>query len=161
MIEKASEKKASVALVFHKSEFILLKRKKRDNDPWSGDYCLPGGFSKNVETLKETAKREFEEETGINSSLLEYIQSMNYFEPMKGIGVKVYPFVFSLKEKKELKIGDEIEWGSFENITSFTRGRDEVRGDAFIKGKIVIWGLTFRILDMFFSGKKSFFDRPE
>ena len=161
MSERTVKRKASVVLVFYQNKFILLKRKKRDDDPWSGDYCLPGGFSKNGETLIETAKREFEEETGIKSLFLEYVQSMDYFEPMKEAGVKVYPFVFSLRERKELQIGDEIDWGSFEDITSFVRKKDDVKGDAFVKGNIVIWGLTFRILDSFFSGNELFYGKPE
>ena len=157
MSEEKTERNASVVLAFHNNEFILLKRKKRDSDPWSGDYCLPGGFSRHRETLIETAKREFEEETGISSSYLEYIQSMKDFEPMKSAGVKVYPFVFSMKEKKDLRIGDEIEWGCFEDIGSFKLEKDNLRGESFIKGNIIIWGLTFRILNKFFSDNCLFY----
>ena len=146
------KKYASVALVLYENEFILLKRKERDDDPWSGDYCLPGGYAKGGENLMDTAIREFNEETGIETAYLQPVGALKHITPRRGIGIAVHPFIFRLKVKQDIHIGEEIEWGNFVNITEFHSVTDTERGPMLVKGQIIIWGLTYRILENFFSG---------
>src|SRR5687767_5021478 len=60
---------AAVALVVRAGEqldVLLIKRAKRDGDPWSGHMALPGGRrDASDESLLDTAVRETEEETGV------------------------------------------------------------------------------------------------
>ena len=61
---------AAVALVVRGHvdlEVLLIKRARRDGDPWSGHMALPGGRRDPADTsLRQTAVRETLEETGID-----------------------------------------------------------------------------------------------
>ena len=60
---------AAVALVVRggeRLEVLLIKRAKREHDPWSGHMALPGGRRDPADaSLLETAMRETREETGV------------------------------------------------------------------------------------------------
>lgn len=47
---------------------VLLIRRK--NPPFQGKWALPGGFIEEDETLKESARRELKEETGVTGVTL-------------------------------------------------------------------------------------------
>ena len=49
---------------------LLIKRK---NDPFKGQWALPGGFLEDHETLENGAQRELEEETGIKIDKMEQV----------------------------------------------------------------------------------------
>ncbi|EQD44568.1 Nudix hydrolase family protein [mine drainage metagenome] len=137
---------AVVALVFIEEKFILLKRRTRDDDPWSGDYCLPGGFVKIRETLLEATKREFTEETGIDGEYLEFQFSLHPLNPFSRGELFVYPSVFKLNGNHMLILGDEMVWGDFVSMSDFKISTDAIKGNQLIKGEITIWGLTQRII---------------
>ena len=56
---------------------VLLIRRK--NDPFQGDWALPGGFVDENEPLKSCAERELQEETGVSGIALE--QFYTYGDP--------------------------------------------------------------------------------
>ncbi|SDC54066.1 ADP-ribose pyrophosphatase YjhB, NUDIX family [Paenibacillus sp. UNCCL117] len=64
--EKQSGKKA---LPERRLEVLLIQRK---NEPFQGQWALPGGFSSPDESLHDCARRELQEETGIAEVHLEY-----------------------------------------------------------------------------------------
>ena len=49
---------------------LLIKRK---NEPFKGEYALPGGFVEIGETVDEACRRELREETGIVAGMLELV----------------------------------------------------------------------------------------
>ena len=49
---------------------LLIKRKQ---DPYEGQWALPGGFVEMDETLETAAKRELEEETGVRDVFIEQL----------------------------------------------------------------------------------------
>ena len=46
---------------------------KRNMEPFAETWALPGGFLKEDETLEETARREFQEETGVSEGYFEQL----------------------------------------------------------------------------------------
>jgi len=60
----------------HKLHLLLIKR---GEEPYRGDWALPGGFVKVDETLEDACFREMEEETGLTEAYLE--QLYTYGEP--------------------------------------------------------------------------------
>jgi len=64
--EKHTGKKS---LPHRELEVLLIQRK---GWPFAGQWALPGGFSKDSETIYESARRELQEETGVAEVHLEY-----------------------------------------------------------------------------------------
>ena len=46
---------------------------QRDNEPFAGQWALPGGFAEVGESLEKTAMRELEEETNLRNIFLEQL----------------------------------------------------------------------------------------
>lgn len=64
--EKSTGKKS---LPKRELQVMLIQRKQW---PFAGQWALPGGFSKETETILESAKRELREETGVEDVHIEY-----------------------------------------------------------------------------------------
>lgn len=71
-ITSTARKTAMKSLPERQLEVLLIQRKSW---PYAGQWALPGGFSKETETLLESAKRELEEETGVKDVHIEYFNA--------------------------------------------------------------------------------------
>ena len=64
----------NVIFTFEDKELKVLLIKRRQ-DPFKGEWALPGGFVEIDESLEDAAKRELKEETGITNAFMEQLQT--------------------------------------------------------------------------------------
>lgn len=57
---------------------LLIQRK---NEPYKGDWAMPGGFAEDDEDIAETAARELLEETSVRVESADLIQLKTYGKP--------------------------------------------------------------------------------
>lgn len=139
----------AVSIVTCGDKLVLLKRKKRDGDPWSGDMCFPGGFVKDEEVPIEAALRELREETSIDTSDLEMKGELPVFHPVRSPHINVHPFWFYSEELADIIPGDEIERGKWYTVGEYQLKHDKVRGEFIVWNGDIVWGLTYRIYSAF------------
>jgi len=142
-------------------ELFLIKRAKRDDDPWSGQMALPGGRRESEdEDLLATVCRETLEETGIVLRSADVVGELNDIRP-QGPGlprILVRPFVFLLGSRPDVLTNYEVElhlWVKFSDLPALadsatvTVAGIRINVPAFNVGPHVVWGLTERILKSF------------
>lgn len=135
---------------------LLVQRVERDGDPWSGQIGLPGGRIKKAEFPRDAIRREVEEEVGISLETVGFeLGTLPIGHPMRRTEMGVQPWVYGLRTKPEITIGDEIASSFWVNLaelptkkgTSQITIRDWSRNvDAFLVDGKVVWGFTYRVL---------------
>lgn len=160
--EKKRRPEAAVAVVIDPrlegGSLLLIKRKERQGDPWSGQIAFPGGHKSLGDTsFLETAIRESMEEVGVQLRDHEFLGGLS---PMysRARSVLVAPFVFSLKSSVNVRLNEEVEesfWVPLRELSGMDARKSEVRDqegkltvDSYVYEGHVIWGLTFRILNI-------------
>lgn len=155
-----NEEAAAVTLLLVESEnqILLVERKERIGDPWSGQMAFPGGrFEIEDKTLLNTAVREAREEVGVD---LEgrLIGRLADVMPGNRPGLLVAPFVSLWYGKPKIQLSmEELEnhfWIELEELHESYR----LRVVPFLNRELqsylcaghIVWGLTARILEMFF-----------
>jgi len=159
---------ASVALVLRARdslELLPVKRATSERDPWSGHMALPGGRRDDSDSnLMCTARRETEEETGVDLSgratslgRLEDVAPSTPHLPR----LTVSPFVFGVPGDVRAHVASsEIEsvfWVPIDELRApKNHGTVEINLPAgpreFPSFRLVgehVWGLTYRILEQF------------
>ena len=171
---------AAVALVVRGGdalEVLLIKRARREGDPWSGHMALPGGRRDGADdSLLHTAMRETEEETGvplarsgIHLGRLEEVLPQSARLPR----LTVTPFVFGVPADMEARVAsagevEAVHWVALDLLRlPETRGQVEIPlpGGALAFPCLrvvddVVWGLTYRIMDDFLRRAPEVFPLP-
>jgi 8-oxo-dGTP diphosphatase len=97
---------------------VLLIR--RGEEPFKGQWALPGGHVEADESLAQAAARELEEETGVANARLEQLAAFgNPGRDPRGHYVTVAFYTFALSESVKPRPGDdaaEVEWHSLRDI---------------------------------------------
>ena len=140
-------------------EVLLIRRKERAGDPWSGQIALPGGRA-DPEDLdrRATALRETEEEVGIPPTALVGVpEFVGTHRPGNRLDLEVSAFVARLRPGADSLVaaGPEVQstlWVLFPGLTTVHEivdlpgGRGRLGVDGYRRGEVFIWGLTYRIL---------------
>jgi ADP-ribose pyrophosphatase YjhB (NUDIX family) len=132
---------AAVVFLTDKKGFVLIKRKERFDDPWSGHMALPGGFKKSDESILQAAERECFEEVGIVPKIE---GSLGLYMPLNR-KIKVQAFYAMCQKTEEFKISDEVEKAFWIDENDLKRG-----DNCYYYKEYKIWGLTYRILSDIF-----------
>jgi 8-oxo-dGTP diphosphatase len=110
------------------SQRVLLIR--RGNDPFKGQWALPGGFIEIDETLAATAARELEEETGLIVPKL--TQFRTYGDPgrdPRGRTIAVVFYGFADPEKVKIAGGDDAadaRWFPIDQLPALAFDHNEI-----------------------------------
>lgn len=106
------------ALIYNDDKVLLIQRK---NDPFKGEWALPGGFMDMDETPEQAAIRELQEETGLGFKDL--IQFKTYGDVDRDPRHRTISTVFYGNYfdaiKQVLKAGDDAKdanWFSINNL---------------------------------------------
>jgi 8-oxo-dGTP diphosphatase len=160
-VSEGQDGDAAVALLLKLADkdlkILFVKRAENPADPWSGQMAFPGGRRDAADrSLKQTVVRETLEETSIN--LLHRCRFLGVMESQKSTArpeMKIVPFVVLLEHESSIKLNEELEkfvWISPEELDHHRSTVKFSFGEfpAYVVGNIVIWGLTYRILEVFF-----------
>lgn len=83
---------------------LLVKRK---NDPFQGQWSLPGGFIEETEDLEEAVRRELKEETGIQVKTVEQVKAFGKpGRDPRGRTISI-AFLSQISCEEELQAGDD------------------------------------------------------
>ncbi len=128
---------AAVVFLTDTHGFVLIKRKERIDDPWSGHMALPGGFKKPGENILQAAERECFEEVGIKPKIE---GSLGVYLPLNR-KINVQAFYALCQKTERFMISDEVEkafWVDEKDL--------KIEENCYYYNEYKIWGLTYRIL---------------
>jgi len=164
LVQREGARQAAVAVVLSEGAdpaIVLIRRKVRAGDPWSGQMAFPGGYQVDgSERIEDTARRETLEETGLDLRTLGRLRgTLDDVSPRTPFlpALVVRPHLFTVAGISPLRAGDEADaalWIPVSELFDPARQTlfslplpDGVRQfPAIAVGEHVIWGLTERIL---------------
>ena len=152
------------------TEALFIRRATDERDPWSGHMAFPGGHRDlSDRSLQHTAERETLEEIGLD--LARHATFLGELDPVRAnsrIDMVVTPFLYELRVT-DIKLNPNHEvaavlWSSLNNMMngqSFSTERFQIQGrrqafpgyrvDGIEGNQPLVWGLTYRMLQQFFS----------
>ena len=162
-LDEPGARRAAVAVVFADEpdpSLLLVKRREREGDPWSGHVAFPGGHAEPGESAVTAAIRETLEETGLalervarRLGQLDDVYPRSVYLPK----IVVTPVVFTVPGRLDAKPSNEIEralWVPVRDLFDAANrkpyvldrplGRREF--ESIHVAGLVVWGLTGRIL---------------
>lgn len=113
-------------------KILLVERK---NNPFKNGWALPGGFLEEGESLKDGAKRELQEETGVmvaNIKQLKAYGAVNRDPRGRTISIA---FVGAINSGVEVKAGDDAKsarWFCIDDLPALAFDHSEIINDARI-----------------------------
>jgi 8-oxo-dGTP pyrophosphatase MutT (NUDIX family) len=158
---------AAVALLLRMNgsgpELFFIERAHHPDDPWSGNIGFPGGRrDPDDATLRHTAERETREEVGIDLGSAVCLGRLSDIVGAN-LPVRVSCFVYGLHQTIAPQLSDEVHdafWYQLEALQAPHRqiiatvrfGERELQAPAIdlgLPGKMVLWGITYRLVSQF------------
>lgn len=158
-VSEEQEANAAVALLLkimnQDINILFVKRIEPSDDPWSGHIAFPGGkWSVKDQNLKQTIIREIFEETHIDlDDCCRFIGVMTATGSTLIEKLKILPFVILVEQNPTIEINKrELEWYGWISMEELIQHKKSVKNSfgefpAYAIDDIVIWGLTYRILE--------------
>ena len=144
--------RSAVGIITDQDSIVLVKRKQRTGDPWSGDIAFPGGHVKDEETPLEGVLREIQEEVSLKLSPESVILAMKPTFSMKMPEMPVYPFVIRAESFDGIDAGPEISEVRVVRLSDRRDSQNPLNGmPAYDFHGWIVWGLTYRILREYIS----------
>ena len=167
-----SNNAAAVALILVESEsglqVLMIERAIKDSDPWSGQIAFPGGrLEPSDANAQAAAERETLEEVGVDLSGARLLGRLDDLRGRRGgrrIDLAIACFVYSLPQcplvTPNCEVGDTL-WVPLNHLLDdgrhigFEWAQTPARKFNAVKleadGGRVLWGLTYRFMESFFS----------
>ena len=125
------------ALIFYRDqESANLLLIQRGQEPYKGQWALPGGFINMDEDLHEAVKREIEEETGLNLTGFEQLRTFGKpdRDPRhRTVTVAFYIFVDQCYDVKGMDDAMNAKWFSIHELPQMAFDHEEIVSYAFKK----------------------------
>lgn len=178
-LKQESARHAAVAMLLRnngqETEVLLIRRAEHDKDPWSGDLGFPGGRIEDQDSSPRTAaERETWEEIGFRLNEENYLGQS---DDLAGayLSVHISCFVYQVDSDTQFKLNGEVVdvfWVPIrtlldpqrnQQLTFFYRGQDRKHPGIKLSewSERPLWGITYRLLDNFFSLFDLAFTYPE
>ncbi|MGI9591593.1 MAG: NUDIX hydrolase [Myxococcota bacterium] len=171
VFEAGGLRQAAVAMVLRDApagpEVLFIERAEREGDPWSGHMAFPGGRIESGDPdMRFAAERETREEVGLDLVGAERLGRLNDLHGQRATGVPsilIAAFVYHLPETPPLLLNHEVQdvfWFPLLGLHEATHqvehplgvrlGRSMPGIEVGEPGRHVVWGLTYRFLEVFF-----------
>lgn len=134
---------------------ILLIR--RDLPPFQGHWALPGGFVRISESVDAAARRELQEETGLQNAFLEQLYTFGAVDrdPRERVVTVAYYALVNLREHAIEAATDarEAAWFSLNQLPTLAFDHDQIVAMAIdrLKGKVRYEPIGFELLPQKFT----------
>ena len=150
-------------------EILFIRRAEKAGDPWSGHMAFPGGHADDEDaSMLDTACRETLEEIGLDlSSHGRHLGALEHHQVTprgRTIDMLIVPHVFAVAPSDmELTPNHEVAEIVWTPLDPIVRGINHTTEDRVVMGTPTtfngyrvngghfVWGLTYRILNAFFS----------
>lgn len=118
------------AVIFYrKSGLLKILLIQRKNDPFKGQWALPGGFLEEDETMEEGAKRELEEETGLKIEKLQQVAAFGTpGRDPRGRTISI-AFVGLIDAEPKIKASDDaldVKWFDLNDLPNLAFDHSEI-----------------------------------
>jgi 8-oxo-dGTP diphosphatase len=131
-------------------EVLLIKRGK---DPYKGFWALPGGFLEMEETPEEGARRELNEETGLDIELLKEVGTFGDIDrdPRgRTITIAFYTFIRKIRKDPLARTdAEDVRWFSIKDLPELAFDHREILQEGLLKLKSHVILAKLDIIDFF------------
>ena len=149
------------------TEVLFIERAAREGDPWSGHMAFPGGRVDPIDRgTRQAAERETLEEVGVSLASATHLGRLDDLEgrPQREDGMVISAHVYHVEDPEPLEPNYEVQQAFWFPVAGLLDRQRHVTyphatyGGRHLPGILVgepdrhiVWGLTYRFLDVFLS----------